>query len=92
MKDHGDALRSAASTVFRKYMGEELRGVRKRGGWSWEEGVAEILGMPPESEAVKKVATELQQLEQPYRVEKYNDAERFERLLDRFERAVDQHA
>jgi hypothetical protein len=91
MTDH-DALRTTASIVFRKYMSEELRGNRKRGSWSWDESVAEILGMPRDSEAVKKVATELQELEQPYRVEKYNDAERFERLLDRLERAVDQHA
>jgi len=92
-EENPEELRARACTVFRRFL-EHERKIKKAAGdwvnsWHWETAIAEILDLPARSPLVLRAAQTLRNLEQPYRLEYYDDVDRFERLLDRFERCID---
>jgi hypothetical protein len=73
---------------------ERERGIKKLGGkayvdsWQWEEAISEIAQRPKSSSLVQVASGQLRRAVHRYVVERYDDQEHFERLLDKFERAM----
>jgi hypothetical protein len=93
--DHPTELRRKAADILRRFMIHEQK-LKRAGGawqwsWTWEQAVAEILGVAPSTPVVQLVAQEVRGREQPYAVERYDEAWRFDRLLDHFEDALAYH-
>jgi hypothetical protein len=78
-------LRDVAELAFRGYMNQEQQGRIRE--WQWEEAIGKILSLPAEHATVMAIGGNLRERERPYRVQNYNDRERFDRMLDRFEDA-----
>jgi hypothetical protein len=91
-EEQPDEVRTRAAVVFRKFMTDEKR--RKKVGsawidsWTWEQAIAEILQVPPDSDLVLRTGRELRAREHTYQVENFDDDWRFDRLLDNFEKAL----
>src|SRR4051812_45863538 len=86
-----EVFRRSIAIIFRRLMTEERTGRRGRGKWTYEEAIEEALGLPRTSDVVPLIASEVRGLERSYRVEKFDDADDFDRLLDRFDKAVQKH-
>jgi len=90
---HADEARVSAEKVFRKYF-EHERKIKKQGGkvhlesWHWETRWARCWQMAKEDPLVKAVSAKLRINAQPYRLERYDDRDHFERLLDQFDKAI----
>jgi hypothetical protein len=93
-EDHRPQIRVRAGQVIRKYI-EFQRALKKSGGnqwvecWQWSDAVSEILDLPQSSRLVSVASQRIQIKAQPWHLERYDDSDMFERLIDQFEAAVD---
>jgi hypothetical protein len=95
VETHRREVRDRAARIFRRYI-EHQRCVKATGGtewvecWQWPEAIAEVLDLPQSSPLVRAASADLGERYNRWHLEDYDDPETFERLLDRFERAVDE--
>lgn len=92
--DHPEDARARAKDIFRREIANQMA-LRSRGGsgwieaWHWEGAIAEILDTSRDSALVTRASHHLRELIPHWILSQYQDPENVERLLDRFQQAVD---
>ena len=90
-----EAARNRAAEIFRRYI-EMQRALKNEGSnqwvnsWYWKDAISEVLDRPLNSDLVVSASDLLHVKAKPWKLERYDDKEMFERLIDQFVATVDE--